>query len=228
MLAGFNTLLINPRLAAPVGRLLGRPVGWAPVSLRRFTRVVAAEALVLLAAVAAAAMITSVPSAREIEAAAKETTPQSASAEDVFVTFEVVPAGADQSRLIVRTRSTIRPEPAPISGVTTLLVPAVGTPTDLSLNTIELGRHEAETAKLVPGVWQVSVAIQRDPLPDAVTQFEWTVPDGIPEGARPLEAATTAVAVLMLFALAGAILFARRRREDPAEPMPLVYERTER
>jgi copper transport protein len=228
VLAGLNSLLVNPRLATPVGRILGRPIGWAPVSLRRFTTVLTVEVVILLGAVAAAALLTSVPSARELEAAAEETTPLSASTDDVFVTFEVVPAGADQSRLIVRTRSTIRPEPAPISGIKAYLVPAVGTETNLSLSSIEPGRHEAETAKLGPGAWQVSVVIERSPLPDIATQFEWIVPAAIPDGARRLEVVTTVLAVLMLFVVAGAILFARRRREDPAEPIPLVYERTER
>jgi copper transport protein len=227
VLAGFNTLLINPRLAAPVARLLGQPAGWAPVSLRRFTTVVVAEALILLVAVAAAALLTSVASAREIEAAGEETTPQTASVEDVFVTFEVVPAGAEQSRLIVRTRSTARPEPAPISGVTALVESAGGTATNVPLNIIELGRHEAETAKLGPGVWRVSVAIERNPLPDAVTQFAWTVPDDIPEGARPFEVVTTMLAVLMLVALAVAIRSVQRRRETPTDLLQPVYERSE-
>ena len=55
-LAGVNTLLVNPRLAARVGAALRRPPGWAPVSLGRFGVTVTAEALVLVAAVAAAAL----------------------------------------------------------------------------------------------------------------------------------------------------------------------------
>ena len=226
-LAGFNTLLINPRLTAPVAKMLGRPVGWAPVSLRRFTRVVVAEALVLLVAVGVAALLTSVASAREIEAAAQETTPQSATVEGMFVTFEVVPAGADQSRVIVGARALIRPQPAPISGVAVDLAPAVTAPTSVALNLIEPGRYEVETAKLGPGAWQVSVAVQRDPASDVVAQFGWTVGVDTSEDTRPFELATTVLAVLLLAGLAGAIQFSRRRRQDPADPMPLVYERSE-
>lgn len=228
ILAGLNTLLINPRLAAPVGRLLGRPVGWAPVSLRRFSTVVKVEAAILLIALGAAALLTSVPSAREIELATQQTTPQTSNTDGVFVTFEVVLAGADQSRLIVMARSTLKPDPAPISAVGALLTAPNGTTANISLETIDPGLYQAKISKLDPGVWVVSVVLQRGAAAEATTQFEWSVPDSIPAGARPLEVATTAVAVLMLVAAAGAARFARNRKEDPAQSFTPVYERTER
>jgi len=228
LLAGFNTLLINPGLAAPVGRILRRPVGWAPVSLHRFTTVVAAEAVILVVAVGAAALLTSVPTSREVETAARETTVHSDNVDGLFITFEEVPAGADESRLIVRTRSTDKPERGPISGVSVLLAGPSGTTTNVSLNSIEPGRYETETARLIPGSWQASVAVQRDNVPEALTQVQWTVPAAIPEGARPLEVATTGLAILLLAAVASAVWLVRRRREHPTLTDQLVHEKTGR
>lgn len=226
LLAGFNTLLVNPHLAAPVGRFLGRPDGWAPVSLRRFTSVVTVEAIVLVVAVGAGALLTSVPTAREIDLAARETGPRSLNAEGLFTTFEVVPAGVDQSRLIVRTSATVKPGPGPVSGIDVLLVAPAGATTVTTLNQIEPGRFEKETAKLTPGSWEASVEVHRENAADAVMPFQWDVPITSPEGARPLEIVATALAVLLLAALVGAIRFTRRRPQDAVETMPLVYERT--
>ena len=224
-LAGINTLLVNPRLAAPVGWILGRPVGWAPVPLRRFTTVVAAEVLVLIVAVGAASLLTSVPTAREIGTATRHAVLHTATVDGLFVTFEELPAGPDQSRLIVRARSTVKLAPTPVSGVSVLLAGPTGTTTNVSLERIEPGRYEAETAKPTTGTWKASVALQRVGLPIAVTQVRWTATPASPEGARPLEVATTGLAVLLLTALLGAVGFNRRRRREHAvSPTPLVRE----
>lgn len=225
-MAGINTLLVHPRLAAPVGRILGQPAGWAPVSLRRFTTVVAAEALVLGVAVGAAALLTSVPTAREIGSATRDAAPHSANVEGLFVTFEQVPAGPEKSRLIVRARATVKPEPGPVSGVEVLLVGPTGTTTTVVLERIEPGRYEAETARPTPGAWKASVAVQREDVPAAVTQVGWSVSAAVPQGARPLEVATTGLAVLLLTALVGAVAFTRRRRAHPVRSLPPVGEKS--
>jgi copper transport protein len=227
-LAGINTLIVNPGLAALVGRILGRPVGWAPVPLRRFTTVVAAEVLVLVVAVGAASLLTSVPTAREIGTATKQTTLHTATVDGLFVTFEELPAGPDQSRLIVRARSTVKLAPAPVSGVSVLLTGPTGTTTNVSLDRIEPGRYEAETGKPTPGTWKASLALQRDGLPIAVTQVRWTAAPASPEGVSPLEVATTGLALLLLTAMLGAVGFTRRRKEKAVRPTSLVPERTVR
>ena len=110
-LAGLNTLLVNPTLAARVGRLARRGPDWAPVPVGRFGLLVCAEALVLVAAVGAAALATAVPSAREVSAADRTTAPQQATVDGLFLTVEQVPAGPDKSRVVVRARSTVLPPP---------------------------------------------------------------------------------------------------------------------
>jgi copper transport protein len=214
-LAGVNTMLVNPDLAAPVGRLLGRPAGWAPVTLRRFPALVAAEVLVLVVAVGAAAVLTSVPTSREVASAARDTTVHAANVDGLFVTFEIVPAGPGTSRLIVRLRSTQKPEPAPVSAVEVLL-DGPGGGARASLEPVEPGRYEAEAAAPTPGDWRASVAVQRGDLPITVTQVAWTVAEPATGRAGPLEVATTGLAVLLLVGTAGAVVRTRRRAQDVA------------
>ena len=63
-IAGCNTLLVNPRIAAFVARRLRRPVGWTPIAPRNRRRLVYGEVALLLGAVAAAAVLTSVATVR--------------------------------------------------------------------------------------------------------------------------------------------------------------------
>ncbi|MEP7034156.1 MAG: copper resistance protein CopC [Actinomycetota bacterium] len=224
-LAGINTMLVNPRLAARVGRILGRRSGWAPLPLARFGKVVAAEVLVLVVAAGAAALLTSVPTAREVATTTRASTLHTANVDGLMVTFEEVPAGPDQSRLIVRTRPTVKLAPTPVSGVELLLVSPRGTTTKVSLAPIEAGRFEAETAKPTPGAWKASLALQRDKMPVAVTQVGWNVAAERPEGARPLETVTTTLASLLLLALAGAVGFSRRRNGPPSLSTTVVRQK---
>lgn len=226
-LAGVNTALVNPRLAAPVGRMLRRPAGWAPVSLRRFTTVVAAEVLVLVVAAGAAALLTSVPTARETSTTAtREIALHTVRVDGLFVTFEEAPA-AEKSRLIVRARSTVKLQPTPVSAVEVQLAGPGGKTTNVSLAPIEQGRYEAEITKPTPGAWNASLSMHREGRPVAVTQIRWTVAAAAPEGIRPLEVATTGIAVLLLSGMAGAVAFTRRREEEPAGSPSLVRENTE-
>ena len=222
ILAGFNTLLVNPWLAATVGRILSRPPGWTPVAPGRFAALAVIEVAVVVAAVAVAAVLTSVPTAREVGAVTAETSPIVANVDGLFVTFEEVPAGAEQTRLIVRTHSTVKPEPAPVSRIKVRLAGPAGTTSELSLRKIEPGRYEAETSALVSGAWQASVAVQRDGLPDAVTTADWTVDAASAEDVHPLESITTTLTVLLLAAAVGAVAMARVRRERPPGWIPRV------
>ncbi|TFC02003.1 hypothetical protein E3O32_12275 [Cryobacterium mannosilyticum] len=223
-LAVINTLLVNPRLAARVGRFLGRPVGWPPVSLRRFTIVVATEILVLVIAVGAASVLTSVPTAREIATATRQTVLHTATVDGLFVTFEQLPAGPDQSRLIVRARSIVKLEQAPVNGVSVTLAAPSGTTTDVLLKGIEPGRYEAEIARPATGAWKATVALQRDGLPAAVTQVGWTVSAASSDGARPLEIVTSGLAVLLLAAMLGTVGLTLRRKTETVRPTSLIPE----
>jgi copper transport protein len=220
-LAGINTLLVNPRLAARVGHALGRPMGWVPVPRRRFVTVVIAEVLILVVAVGAAGVLTSVPTAREIATATRQTVLHTATVDGLFITLEQVAAGPNQSRLIIRARSIVKLEQAPVSAVSVVLAGPNGT-RDVFFDRVEQGRYEAETVKPTPGSWTASVSLDRDGLPTAVTQLGWTVSADSPESARPLQLVTSALAILLLAVMLGAALFTRRRQKLAVEPAPLL------
>ncbi|MFN0282854.1 MAG: copper resistance protein CopC [Kineosporiaceae bacterium] len=223
-LAGVNTVLVNPLLAAAVGRVSGRPAGWTPVPPRHFAALVAVEAAVLAVAVGTGALLTSVPTARETAGASTTTAPQSTAADGLFVTFEQVPAGPERSRVIVRARSTIRPEPGPVSGVQVRLGGPDRAGTTVTLEPVEPGRYEAPAAAPRPGDWTADVVILREGAPNAVARVSWTVEDTLAAGASRLEVVTAALAVLLLVVTAGAVGALRRRREPPAPSTPRLVE----
>jgi copper transport protein len=222
VLAGFNTLLVNPDLAARVGRWLGRPAGWSPIPLRRFTSVVLAEVAVLGLAVGVAALLTSVPTARDIQLTEQTSSPHSSSVDGVFVTFEEVPAGEDSSRLIVRASPLDKTEQSPISGVQVVLVGPDLDVTTVVLDEIEPGRFEAETPAPDPGQWSAEVAIQRAGLPDAVTEADWTAADASAGQTGGLELPASGLAAGLLVALLATlgVLRSRRRDGEPGSPTP--------
>jgi copper transport protein len=196
-LAAVNTLGVNERLSAGACRVLRRPSGWTPTP-GRFARLVVCEVLVLLAALGGAALITSVPAARETAAATAPTAPHTSTVDGLFVTFESVGSGPDRSRVIVRARSTLKPAAAPITGASVQWVGPDAVPTFLSLSTVEPGRFEAETARPGPGMWTARIAIHRPGRPDAVTTQTWAVVDAAARPAGALEAVTTIAAVVLL------------------------------
>ncbi len=225
--AGINTLLVNPGIAGTVGHFLRRPSGWVPVPPRRFSIVVGLEAVVLIVAVAAAGLLTSVPTAREVDTAAKPSAPYVSNVDGLFVTFEELPSGPDESRLIVRASQVTLPAPGAINGADVSLIGPDGKATAVPLQRFEAGRYEGVTTKPVPGDWQATVSVHRGGAADAVMPVTWTVDQPQEDVIRPLELVTTALALVLLSGTAAAVVIVRRRR--PAEPpsMPQVREKAE-
>jgi putative copper export protein len=221
-LAGLNTLRVHPRLAAAVGSRLGRPPGWAPLSQRRFSSVVAAEAVVLGFGVAAAALVTSVPTAREVAAATRVTAPHHEDVNGLYVTFEDLPAGPDRATLLVRVRPTVLPEPAPVTGVRVALQ-GPGSPGDtVVLTAVEPGRYEAPVPAPEPGSWDATVTVVRPGLADTVTRARWVVDDPTTAGPTAWRRTTSTLAAVLLAGL-GALLARAllvRRRSYAAVPVP--------
>lgn len=215
LLAGANTLLIHPSLSERFGKSFRRPTGWAPIKLRTFTYVVAAEVVVILVAVGAATVLTSVPTARDIQAAAAETTPQSMNIDGLFVTFEAVSAGPDHSRLIVRTRSIKKPDPGPITDVIVTVEPELQPIITTPLAAVEQGRYEAEVARVGAGKASVSVSLTRQPSSDTVANFMWSTPLAVSSTAGPFETATTTLAVVLVGAVSTVVMWRRRATSDP-------------
>ncbi len=216
-LAGINTLLVNRRLATLVARRLRRAGEWLPVRRERFARVVAGELAVLALAVVGAALLTSVPTARESQEAARVSAPKTAAVQGLFVTFEELPAGPGRSRVVVRVSPTVRPQPGPLLGVDVLLVDPDDQSTPVTLRKEGAGRYEAQIEAPRPGEWQAWLAVRRDQVPDAVTTMTWVVTDPRSDPVTRLEAASTAGAVLLVAGLAVTLVWVRRRRRPGEE-----------
>ena len=214
-LAAVNTLVVNPGAAARVGRLLGRPAGWAPVSVRRFAVVVTAEAAVLVLAAGAAAVLTSVPTSREVANAAAVTAPAHGTTDGLFITVEEVRAGPDLSTLVVRVRSVVLPDPAPVVAAEVRLAGPGGQSATAVLTPVEEGRYEAEVAAPGPGAWSADVVLHRQGRPDTLSTLHWTVAAPATDAVDRLELLTTAAAVALLAALSAGVWVYRRRAAPP-------------
>ena len=225
--AGINTMLVNAGIAATVGRVLRRPAGWVPVPPRRFSLLIGLEALVLIVAVGAAALLTSVPTAREVDTAEKPSAPYVSNVDGLFVTFEELPASPDQSRVIVKASQVTLPAPGAISGADVALVGPDGTPVPVTLKEFEPGRYEGVTPKPAPGAWQATVSIHRAGAADAVMPVEWRVDPPRGDVLRPLELTTMALALVLLSGTAGAVVIVRRKRPSAPPSIPQVREKAD-
>ncbi len=219
-LAALNTAVVHPALAARAGVHL--PYGvlrrLTLSSPRRFAATVTAEAAVLGLAVAMAALVTSTATAREDLDARRPTTVHAERADGLFVTFEEVPGGPAKGRLIVRLRSIVRPDPAPVTGVDVdlrgpgghVLVPLTLTDPD---------RYEGTTAEPGPGIWNATVQVHRTNASDTVTSSWWTVEPKAAGHGGLFEVVTTVLAAALLTLLAATLLLLRRRRRSEADPV---------
>ena len=123
----------------------------------------------------------------------------------------------------MRARSTIKPEPAPISGVDVRLTGPTGTRPGVSLRAVEPGRFQAETPSLGSGAWRAVVAVRRDGLPDAVTSVRWSAAS-TSDAIGPFERVTTVLAALLLAVVACLVGVAVVRRTRPAGWISLIEE----
>lgn len=217
-LAAVNTLLVD----SPLFRRLGaRSLGGRRLTAeprRVFARTVIAEALVLVAAVLAAGVLTSVPTARDVAQATRPTTPHADNVDGLFLTFETVPEGRAGTLLVLKARSTILPDPAPVQSVDVTMA-GPGTPFDTALAAVEEGRYEATTRALAAGAWTATVRLHRQGRPDSVSVTRWTVSAHPTAEWTPLRAVTTLLSSLLLAGLA-VVLLRRPRRGVPEAPTP--------
>ncbi len=218
-LAAVNTAAVHPELAARAGVRL--PYGvlrrLTLSSPRRFAATVTAEAVVLGLAVALAAVVTSTATSREDLDARRPTTVHVERADGLFVTFEEVPGGPAKGRLIVRLRSIVRPDPAPVTGVDVDLSGPTGRVL-VPLAVTDPNRYEGTTAEPGAGTWTATVQVHRTDAADTVTTSSWKVEPKSAEGGL-FEMVTTALAALLLSLLAATLLVLRRRRRAGAGPV---------
>ena len=206
-IAGYNTLVVNTTLAGLVGRLAGQGPGWGPPA-HRLRATVVVETTVLVAAVAAAAVMTSVPTAREADAAASVTAPYSETVDGLFVTFEAVPIGA-RTRIVVRSEAIVRPLPQPVTGIEVGL--GTGAPAEdrVVLEAVQPGWYEGVSTVVPSGDWTAEVVLHRSGAPDSVVDVPWT--SASTSTATPLELVGSGVALALLVGIGTGVVVWRRR-----------------
>ncbi len=181
-----NAMLLHPRLAAPLARLLRKPVGWTPFSFRQFPRLVMAELALGLLVLLLAGVITAVPTARgaTYTAAANSLSTRNQTVDDMFITLAINPNQAGQNIFTVRAVSTRRPPPAELLRV---ILRLTYLEEDLGLTSVTMDKFEPDLYLVsgnqlyLPGRWQIDVVARRKGIEDSVARFEWVVPQSAPE-----------------------------------------------
>lgn len=216
-----NSSLLHPRLAAPLARLLHKPDGWTPLSLRQFPRLVTAEIGAGLVVFLLAGLLTAAPTARgaAYTAAADDLTTRSQTIDDVFITLSINPAQAGQNIFTVRAVSTRRPPPADILRVLlrfTYLEEDLGLTSEV-MNEFEPDLYILSGSQLyLPGRWQIDVVVRRQGVEDSVARFNWVIPEAGPEvetvlSKEPWETQLTWLAGILLLLVVTAVFWGFRR-----------------
>jgi copper transport protein len=176
-----NSILLHPRLATPLARLLGRPAGWTPLPLRSLPTLVLAEAGLGLLVFLATGLVTAAPAPRgpEFTIAPEEVpTALSQTVDDVVVTLLVKPNRPGQNVFTVFAASTRRPPPAEILRVIarfTFLGQDMGR-VSARTEEVEPGRYLVGGNYLsLAGPWQIDVVVRRKGIEDSVAHFNWLV-----------------------------------------------------
>jgi copper transport protein len=186
-----NSMLLHPRLAAPLAHWLRHPPGWTPLPPHHLPILLLAEASLGVLVLLVTSLITSAPPARgaEFTVAAEEIpTSLNQTVDDMLVTFSAKPNRPGQNVFTVRAVSTRRPPPAEIMRVI-LRFTFLGE---------DLGRTSADAVEIEPGLyqvggrylslagaWQVQVVVRRRGIEDSVAQFNWIVAPPV-SAARPV------------------------------------------
>jgi putative copper export protein len=215
--AAMNAARVNPSVVRRLFGLTRGPLGRAvdPTGLAKTVRW---ETFVLGVALLGAALLTSVPTAREVTTAAHPSAPLSENVDGLFLTFESMPDGGARRRLVLKVRPTILPEPAPVRGADVILIGPGANEVSVALARVEDGRFEADTSEFAPGTWKATILLHREGQPDSLTQAAWVVDPPQSEDASRLRSMTGLLAAALL---SGAVLIQiipRRRSTAASAP----------
>ena len=212
-LGAINSMLLHPRLAAPLGRLLGKPTGWTPLSLRQLPRLVVIEAGLGLAVLLLAGILTAAPTAHGPTFAATADVPlnHSQTVDDLLITLDVNPNRVGQNIFTVRAASSRRPPPA---DVLRIILRFTYLDQELGMNSADMNEIEQDLYILsgnqlnLAGRWRIDVVVRREGLEDSVAQFEWAVaPSGKQQPAiisdKPWESLLSYMATILLVLVVG-------------------------
>ena len=237
LIGGLNALLLHPRLAQPLGRVLGRGPEWRLLSPQRQTSLIFFEVALGMLALLATATVTASAAPRGIEyRVGSEQIPSALSlmADDMTVTLQVKPNQPGQNVFHIFAASRRRPPPAEIMRVIVRfsyknedlgLMQADAEKIDddrYPLRYVEEGRYLLTGNYLsLAGPWTIDVIVRRRGIPDSVASFDWMVaPPGeltpTVVSRAPLEPWTTGLAVLLMLMIP-LIVFLITRPRSPAD-----------
>jgi copper transport protein len=180
-----NSILLHPKLVAPVARLLKKPEGWMPFKISQFPGLLMAEAGLGLLVVLLAGLLTSLPPARDLIytiSVDEQVDQANATINDIYVKFAIKPNRPGTNLVNVVVLSSRRPPPADILRVIvkmTYLDQDIGT-TIQDAEFIERDDWEdtyrfPTTDIAQPGHWKIEVVVRRKGLTDSTAVFNWTV-----------------------------------------------------
>ncbi len=222
-----NSMLLHPRVAAPLARLLRRPAGWTPLSVRRLPQLVRAELLLGLLVLLATGVITAAPAPRSaLFTVSADDVPEALTqtVDNIVVTLQVKPNRPGQNVFTIFAASAIRPAPAEIIRVQARfshLEQDVGV-TTARAEEVEPGRYLISGNYLsLAGPWQIDVVVRRRGMEDSVARFYWVVaPPGQAQpvviSKRPIQPYLTLGAAALMLALAAALAVTLAGTEKPA------------
>jgi copper transport protein len=221
-----NSVMIHPRLSAPLARLLHRPRGWTAIRASRLPVLVVIEGGFGVMVLLASGVLTSAPPARVPQyAPAPQPTPLTLTrnVDDMLVTFSAKPNRPGPNVFTVTAASARRPALAPIKAIL-LHLTWQGEAGERVLVPMRKGEREEWRVGgnyfTRSGEWQVDVLVERGGTADRVARFGWAVSPLTPGrrvivSDRPLEPILTRVALgvlLMLLVLGVASVIRSRRR----------------
>ncbi|MFN8491555.1 MAG: copper resistance protein CopC [Caldilineaceae bacterium] len=212
-----NSVLLHPKLAAPLARGLGRPVGWTPLAQTRLPGLVLAEAGLGLAVLLVTGLLTSsapAHGAQFVPVATQAALTQSV--DDLTITVNAQPnqPGANQVNIQV-AGGTDQAEIIRVITRFTYLGQAIGT---VSADAAPAGggRYAVNGLQLsITGPWQITVVVRRKGVEDSTATFNWTV--GVPTrpvvlSNRPLAPVLTIAAIVLLLLCGLGLLLGLRRK----------------
>ena len=177
-----NALVLHPRLARPLGKLLGQPSGWTPLEIHTVPRLVIFEISLGIVVFLLASVVTSLPPARGPEYYAVSGDfydSLSTQVDDLLINFSAKPNVPGPNVYTIRVNSQRRPAPYEVLRVIlrfTYLGQEMGTITAdtelLEEGVYRLGGNYFSIA----GPWQVEIAVRRSGVENSVARFDWLVP----------------------------------------------------
>lgn len=177
-----NSILLHPNIvAAPLARILQRPIGWAPLPLHRLPLLILCESGLALVVLLATGLITASPTPNEAQLAkAREAGlgQMNQSVDDLLITLSASPNRPGQNVFTVFAASAQRPARADIIRVIlrfTYLDKDLGRSSAVA-KAIEPGRYLLGGRYLgMAGRWRIDVVVRRAGVEDSVARFDWTV-----------------------------------------------------